>query len=108
MCLRFFCWHDYRELLHDDNFQESLSEIKEEPIPYFNQFSSQPKSFPSSSPVLKNIHSTLTTENPAALQSLKQEPDDDEPSAKPENRIPLQTSEGNDNIHGIIFEQKLV
>ena len=31
----------FRGLLDDENFQDSLDEVKEEPIPYFKQFSHQ-------------------------------------------------------------------
>ena len=40
----FFPFLIYRELLDDENFQESLIVIKNEPILYFNQFASQHQS----------------------------------------------------------------
>ena len=40
----FFSFLIYRELLDDENFQESLTVIKNEPILYFNQFASQHQS----------------------------------------------------------------
>ena len=40
----FFSFLIYRELFDDENFQESLTVIKNEPILYFNQFANQHQS----------------------------------------------------------------
>ena len=86
-------------MLYDDNFQESLCQINDEPMIYFSQFSSKSKAIPSS--VSKKKVTELAAEKLIPAASGNQDcSHDDESSAMPQAPGQFQTFEGDGSAHG--------